>query len=64
MNRKVQKFQHEIIRKLNQQGGELDIFTLCCEYHQNERVLVKKALACLEAENRVNINYGQVTQVL
>jgi len=62
MNSRLERLQKTVLNKLAQQGGELDVSCLYFELDRNDRVLLKKALHCLEVDNCVNVNFGQVTQ--
>jgi hypothetical protein len=62
MNSRLEILQKRVLDKLAQQGGELDVSCLYLELDRNDRVLLKKALHCLEVDNCVNVNFGQVTQ--
>jgi hypothetical protein len=64
MNARLERLQQVILEKLAQQGGELDASSLHYEFHQNDRVLVKKALLSLKANNDITIDFGMVTRNL
>ncbi|NJR19288.1 MAG: hypothetical protein HC785_28805 [Calothrix sp. CSU_2_0] len=62
MSSRLEKLQKTVLDKLAQQGGELDVSCLYFELDRNDRVLLKKALHCLQVDNCVNVDFGQVTQ--